>query len=585
MKNLLCFFYIVCLISNLNAQTINFPDINFKARLLLAESGNGIAYHNGNSFKIDSNNDNEIQVSEALLVNDLVLYNCGISNLIGLEYFTNLTHLNCGNNTISTLDLSTFPNLIGFDAYNNSLTSLNVSNLIKLTNFSCNSNQIASLSLSNLPNLSVIRCENNLLTTLAVNNLPNLSDLFCNNNLLNTLDTSNLTQLGKLNCASNRLNTLYIKNSSNESPAYLDFSNNPNLEYVCADDFQLTQVQDKIIEYGYSNCFTNSYCSFISGGNFYALNGSVKYDEANDGCDAFDIAYPNLKLSISNGTSMGNVFGNTNGNYNYTVQDGTHIIQPIVDNPTYFNVFPTTVSIAFPAQTNPYSQNFCVTPNGSHPDLDINIYQTNKDYTALPGSNNTYKIIYKNKGTNTQSGNINFTFNDAVLDYSYSNPGTSGQSANTLVWNFSNLKPFESREMQVTLHLNSNTDLPPVNEGDLLAFTLSINTASIDETPNDNNFTLNQVASYYGLLNNTNHEKHNYFILYPNPTANILYIKTDESIKKESIKVYNSRGQLVINSNGAEKIVSLDVTGLITGNYFVVIQTDDGVFKGKFIKK
>ena len=73
MKKILYLILTVCFISNLSAQIINFPDSNLKARLLLAANGNGIAYHNGNSFKIDSNNDNEIEVSEALLVNNLVL--------------------------------------------------------------------------------------------------------------------------------------------------------------------------------------------------------------------------------------------------------------------------------------------------------------------------------------------------------------------------------------------------------------------------------------------------------------------------------------------------------------------------------
>ena len=156
MKKILYLILTVCFISNLSAQIINFPDANLKARLLLSANGIGIAYHNGNSFKIDSNNDNEIQVSEALLVNHLVLYNCGISNLSGLEYFINLTHLNCANNTISTLDLMPFTNLIGFDAYNNSLTSLTISNLSQLTNFSCNNNQITSLVVSNFGFCSVM---------------------------------------------------------------------------------------------------------------------------------------------------------------------------------------------------------------------------------------------------------------------------------------------------------------------------------------------------------------------------------------------------------------------------------------------
>ena len=581
MKKILYLILTVCFISNLSAQIINFPDSNLKARLLLAANGNGIAYHNGNSFKIDSNNDNEIEVSEALLVNDLVLYNCGISNLSGLENFINLKHLNCGNNTISNLDLTPFTNLIGFDAYNNNLTNLNVSNLSQLTNFSCNNNQLTSLTVSNLNSLHTIHCFQNQLTVLNVSGLPNLIQLNCRNNQLVNLDLTNQTHLNILNCSNNNLTTLYIKNDSNE---YLDFSNNLNLQYVCADDFQLTQVQDKISQYGYSNCFINSYCSFVSGGSFYNINGSIKYDEANDGCDTFDIAYPNLKLSLSNGTSTGNVFGNIAGNYDYTVQDGTHTIQPILDNPTYFNVFPSSASVTFPTQASPYSQNFCITPNGLHPDLDISISQIDYDYTALPGSNNTYKIIYKNKGTNTQSGTISLNFNDAILDYNYANPNIFSQATNTLLWNFSNLKPFESREILVTLYLNSNTDLPAVNEGNLLAFTSLINTTSVDDTPNDNIFTLNQVASNVMLLSNPNNSIDKYFVLFPNPTTNILNIETKESIEKESIKIYNITGQLVININKAENISSIDVTNLKTGNYFIVIQTDKGIYKSKFIK-
>ncbi len=517
-------------------QTIDFPDANLKARLLLAENGNGIAYNNGNSFKIDSNNDNEIQVSEALLVNNLVLNNCGISSLIGLEYFINLIHLNFGNNSISTVDLTPFTNLVGFDAYNNNLTNLNVSNLSQLTNFSCNNNQLSSLTVSNLNSLHTIHCSQNQLTTLNVSGLPNLTQLNCRNNQLTNLDLNNQSHLNILNCSNNYLASLFIKNGSNESSLNLDFLNNPNLQYVCADDFQITQVQNKIILYGYSNCFVNSYCTFVSGGNFYNISGLIHYDEVNDGCDSFDIAYPNLKLSISNETNTGMVFGNNVGNYNYTVQDGTHTIQPILENPTYFNVYPTSASITFPTQSSPLLQNFCVIPNGLHPDLDINVSQINYDYTALPGSNNTYKIVYKNKGTNTQSGTINFTFNDAILDYIYSNSSVLSQSTNTLLWNFSDLKPFESRVIEVTFYLNSNTNLPSVNDGDLLAFTSSINTTAIDDTPSDNIFILNQVASSVVLLNNPIIETDKYFILYPNPVTNILTIETNKYTKNESLK-------------------------------------------------
>lgn len=154
-----------------------------------------------------------------------------------------------------------------------------------------------------------------------------------------------------------------------------------------------------------------------------------------------------------------------------------------------------------------------------------------------------------------------------------------------MLWNFSDLKPFESREIRVTLYLNSNTQIPSVNEGDFITYTTSVNTTSVDDTPNDNTFTLNQLASNTILLSVPSNSMDRYFTLYPNPTTNILNIETKEPIEKESIKVYNITGQLVFTITKAENISSIDVTNLNTGNYFIIIQTDRGIYKSKFIKK
>lgn len=568
----------------MNAQTINFPDTNLKLRLLSSADGNGVAYHNGLSFKIDTNNDNEIQVNEALLVNHLILNNCNISDLSGLEYFINLKQLNCANNSISTLHLTTFTNLVGFDAYNNNLTTLTVIDLPLLTNFSCFDNQLTSINLQNLPNLHTIRCQNNYLTTLSINSLPNLTTLQCNNNLLTTLNTTELSTIKNINCASNNLNSLYIKNASNEA-MQLNFSNNVNLEYICADDFELTKVQSLITEYGYANCHVNSYCSFISGGDFYTINGTVRYDELNDGCDGLDILYPNLKISLSDGTNSGNVNANALGNYTISVQDGAHSMQPLLENPNYFTISPALTTVTFPTQGNTFQQNFCLSPNGLHPDLHIKLSQVDFDYSALPGSFNTYKIIYRNNGTNTQSGTVNFTFNDAILEYDNAIPISSSQSLNNLSWNFSNLKPFESREILVTFYLNSNTEFPSVNEGDAVNFTATVLTDLQDETPNDNIVILNQLASDYVLLNTPAKTFENYFVLYPNPSENILNVASKNGVVKESISIYNNRAQLVQTVKTPKEISEIDVTKLLTGTYIIVIKTIDGIYKSKFIKK
>jgi uncharacterized repeat protein (TIGR01451 family) len=56
------------------------------------------------------------------------------------------------------------------------------------------------------------------------------------------------------------------------------------------------------------------------------------------------------------------------------------------------------------------------------------------------------------------------------------------------------LLPFESRSFTITLRVNRPTDTPPVNIGDLLNFTATINPISGDETPLDNVFAYNQTV-------------------------------------------------------------------------------------------
>ncbi|MET0758978.1 MAG: T9SS type A sorting domain-containing protein, partial [Flavobacterium sp.] len=172
------------------------------------------------------------------------------------------------------------------------------------------------------------------------------------------------------------------------------------------------------------------------------------------------------------------------------VQTGTHTLTPILENPTYFNVSPSTVNVTFPTQASPFTQNFCVTANGIHPDLEVTLLPLTP---ARPGFDATYKIIYKNKGNTTQSGSVNLTFNDAVLDLVSANP-VSSQATNILSWNFTTLLPFETREITLTLNLNSPTETPAVNSGYILNYNATIASAATDESPSDNSLAYNQTV-------------------------------------------------------------------------------------------
>jgi hypothetical protein len=272
---------------------------------------------------------------------------------------------------------------------------------------------------------------------------------------------------------------------------HMQFNNNPNLQYICTDDIELNYIQEKITQYGYTNCHINSYCSFVPGGTFYTIAGINKLDADGNGCDENDILFPYLKLSISDGTVTGSAIADGSGNYNIPVQAGTHTITPILENPAYFSVAPTTATITFPTETSPFAQNFCITPIGVHNDLEITLLPILR---ARPGFDATYKIVYKNKGNQILSGAVSFAYNDAVVDFVSANIPPSSQPMNYINWNFTNLQPLESKEILVTFNINSPIETPPVNSGFILNYTLSINAGIADETPEDNIFILHQTV-------------------------------------------------------------------------------------------
>lgn len=79
------------------------------------------------------------------------------------------------------------------------------------------------------------------------------------------------------------------------------------------------------------------------------------------------------------------------------------------------------------------------------------------------------------------------------MDYLNATASPNSQSTGLLNWNFTNLLPFETREITVTLTLNTPTQTPALNSGDTLHYTAQIN-GSTDETPLDNTFVLNQAV-------------------------------------------------------------------------------------------
>lgn len=458
----------------------------------------------------DSNNLTSLDLTglskiEGLFCNDNKLTSLEVKGFPNLEFLysannpltsldltglSNLKYLWSFSNQLTSLDLTGLSKIETLLCYDNKLTSLEVIGLPNLTDLSCDSNNLTNLDLTGLSNLQSFSCDNNQLTNLDLSGLGKIVGLFCGNNKFTSLDISDLKDLDRLHFENNPLLTsVFMKNGSNVTD--LIFSDNPSLKYICADDRQINQIKNLITQYGYENCVVNSYCSFIPGGTFYTIKGNNRFDTNNNGCDAADIAASNIKFTITDGTTSGTIISDETGNYSIPVQEGTYTITPVFENPNYFTISPTSINVSFPTAASPFTQDFCITPIDSHKDLEITLMPLE---VARPGFDVKYKIIYKNKGNVAQSGSVNLTFNDAVLDLVSASPVPASQTTNNLSWNFTNLAPFETREISLTLNVNTPAETPAVNNGDILGYTAAITSAATDEKPIDNTFTLNQTV-------------------------------------------------------------------------------------------
>jgi len=162
-----------------NAQVINFPDANFKALLLQADVTNMIAKNLGNVyFKVESNNDGEIQFSEALEVSELISVNRNISDLTGIQSFSNLSYLLLESDPMTQLDVSNMVFLKTLFANNVPLETLNISGLT-LQNLTIVGANLPALDLRPMTSLTSANCSRNMrvMTDFNVSGLTNLQHL------------------------------------------------------------------------------------------------------------------------------------------------------------------------------------------------------------------------------------------------------------------------------------------------------------------------------------------------------------------------------------------------------------------------
>lgn len=479
-------YFALTAFNHATAQNVTIPDNNFKNRLLIANTANGIAKdENGTNIQIDSNNDGEIQESEALNVYELYVNQALISDLTGIEAFTNLTLLYCYSNNLTAIDVSNNTNLVDLVCSSNDLTAIDVSNNTNLVNLACDSNDLTAIDLSNNVNLYYVGIGNNDISSLDFSNNPSLGYFYAANN-------PNLSSINLYN------GTLLDLDEIDQGIWNEMFEPLPDNVYICADEDEVPLIEPFLNNWDTTGQVITSTCSFLPAGDYNTITGVVYSDWDNNGCEeGEEVNFGRVKLEKDSDYIYS--YTNFDGEYHFFTNDGTFNLSFDGINPDWFTVTPEDYSIVFDAVDGSISeQDFCITPNGNHPDLEILITPLG---SAIPGFTSVYKIVYRNIGNQLMSGEygINLFFDDNLMDFVSADVTPESTGIGTLSWSYENLKPFESREIIVNMAINTPTDPNfPVEIDDELTFTVSIFPVSGDENPLDNTFIYNQtvVGSY-----------------------------------------------------------------------------------------
>ena len=171
-----------------------FPDENFRSVV----SG------------FDSDSDGWLSRADLAAAAVMDCSNKNINNVEGIEFFTALTELDCSNNQLMELDVSSSKGLTTLNCSNNMLSSLDLNQNPALTTLDCNWNALESLNVSSCSALTTLYCYANRMEALDLSGCTALTELVCRSAHLVSLTISGKTALTTLDCRNNEITTLSV---------------------------------------------------------------------------------------------------------------------------------------------------------------------------------------------------------------------------------------------------------------------------------------------------------------------------------------------------------------------------------------
>jgi len=476
---------------NASSQIVNIPDAAFKQALI--DRG------------VDTNNDGEIQDTEALDVKELDLSNIDfLESMVGINAFDSLELLICPGDSMISLAINGL----------HQLKELYLPKIIDQQLIVTNSSQLIAIFAPQLHRIRemVLRDNRDLVdfpqwpSHVVLDNLPGIRFIEISNNALTSLDLIDLNIIGINIRRANRLRELnmsrlgtsvtdgiYIEKAfrltniymhDNVDQNYLVLSQVPSLELICHDSSETAIVESAINnpgEYeGPSAVQLSTDC--IGSGNFF-VEGKVVLDMDGDGCDSTDILVPTARVELTNASGSNILFTDSMGCYRFRSDSGQYTLRPelftssLTSSPEEYNIqLPSNQAQNF---------DFCLTDSVGTRDLQVSVLSAVQDILR-PGTVASRQIIVINRGTITETPTLRLDYENNGQAFLSSDVSPDRQGADWLEWDLPQLLPFERVTTNVDFQLNGPQDNPPVNEGRVFSYTAIVNPLT-DDVDRENN--------------------------------------------------------------------------------------------------
>ncbi|WP_341215243.1 T9SS type B sorting domain-containing protein [uncultured Wocania sp.] len=376
------------------AQNTFVPDDNFEQALI------DLGYDSGSL-------DDFVPTANINTRTNLDIASKNISDLTGIQDFTALSILNCSENNLISLPITSNSNLTELYCNNNVLTSLNVSALSNLKILWCDFNQLTSINVVNNTNLISLTCGDNQITSLDTSRNLSLNVLVCENNQISNIDvTQNKT-----------LNTFIIRNNLLTN---LNVTQNPNLAFF---DCGLNQISNLNVSLNTNLrvflCFNNLLTSLDVTQNILLSDLSCEFNSI-------------TQLDMSQNTSLVNLDCSNNNLCWLNIKNGTNENATIMDfefNPNLSCVVIDDPSLSYP-NWKPYPFSNFVSDFSDCTNfvpVDVLADFIGKSYTLPALNNGNYFTQSGGNGTRLEAGDVItssqtiFIYNETICDSNETN--------------------------------------------------------------------------------------------------------------------------------------------------------------------